>query len=193
MKNLIGLFGVAALASLVSMQALATPIATLDRSFVEYTGAGPIGRNNINDNTTFYWFKEEAGTYNSQAVQSWFLFFDPRATRSVTGAITFDTNIIAIMDDKAELIASSPAFGKMGVTYNYSHGAVGLEAGDKAGTSYVGSLLSLDWHASNPGDHIRVLTALAPPPAPTPEPAALGLMAASLAALGLVARRRRAL
>ncbi len=44
-------------------------------------------------------------------------------------------------------------------------------------------MLTLDWNASNPGDHIRVLTAV-------PEPGTYALMAAGLLAVAGIARRR---
>ena len=40
----------------------ADPTAALDRSFVEYTGIGPIGNNNLHS-TDFYWMFEGAGMY----------------------------------------------------------------------------------------------------------------------------------
>lgn len=168
----------------VSNAIAANPTAALDKGWVEYTGTGAVGNNNINDNDNAYWVYESSGTWMGQAVNSWFVFWDPRSGSRVEGDISFDQNILFVHDDKAELIATA-AFGKASVTYDYSRNLVGLEAGDKAGTSITGNTLSIKWNASNPGDHIRVMTAV-------PEPGTYAMFAAGLAALGFVARRRRA-
>jgi hypothetical protein len=159
----------------------ADPTAALNRTFTEYTGTGPIGNNNLNDDQRFFWFKEQAGSFMTQPVQSWFLVWDPREALTATGTVTFDQPIVAIIIDQAPLQASGPVFGKVGVTYDYSNAAVGLEVADAAATSFAGNVLSLSWFASNPGDHIRVLTAV-------PEPASIALL---LGGLGLVGWRNR--
>ena len=161
----------------------ANPTASLDKSFAEYTGSGPIGNNNLNINT-FYWMFESSGTYAGQAVDSWFLIWDPTSAR-VQGSVNFDAPILFVHDDKAELVATA-GFEKPGVTYDYRNNAVGLEAGDKAGTSFAASTLTLNWNASSPGDHVRVMTAA------VPEPQTYALMAAGLGVVGWFARRRRA-
>jgi hypothetical protein len=171
----------ASLAALSTGALAADPTAALDRSFAEYTGAGPVGNNNLNT-STFFWMQEKAGTWMGQAVQSWFLMWDPKSDR-VKGTVSFDQKILFVHDDKSELMATA-GFQKPGVTYNYSNNAVGLESGDKSGTSFAANTLSLSWNASSPGDHIRVMTAV-------PEPGTYALMAAGLAGVGFMARRRR--
>jgi hypothetical protein len=171
----------ASLAALSTGALAADPTASLDRSFGEYILAGPVGNNNLNTNT-FYWMQEKAGTWMGQAVQSWFLMWDPKSG-SVKGTVTFDQKILFVHDDKRDLSATEE-FQKAGVTYNYSNNAVGLETGDKNGTSFAANTLSLAWNASSPGDHIRVMTAV-------PEPGTYALMVAGLAAVGFMARRRR--
>ncbi|MEO8124720.1 MAG: hypothetical protein ABI633_11785, partial [Burkholderiales bacterium] len=158
-------FGLAALSSYA-----ADPTATLDRTFAEYTGAGPIGNNNLNSDE-FYWMFESTGTYGGQAVNSWFLIWDPTFAR-VKGSVTFDAPILFMHDDQAELIATA-AFEKPGVSYDYSNRFVGLEWLNKANTSVTGSTLTLAWNASNPGDHVRIMTAV-------PEPQTYALMTAGL-------------
>ncbi len=112
----------------VSNAIAANPTAALDKGWVEYTGTGAVGNNNINDNNNAYWVYESSGTWMGQAVNSWFVFWDPRSGSRVEGDISFDQNILFVHDDKAELIATA-AFGKAGVTYDYSRNLVGLEAG----------------------------------------------------------------
>jgi hypothetical protein len=174
----------AAAATLLAFGAqAANPVATIDRSFTEYAGAGPIGNNNINNNTNLYWMFESTGTWLGQAVNSWFLVWDPLNSRVASGTIKFDQTILFVHDEKAELIATS-AFGKPGVTYNYTHSLVGLEGADRSATSFAGDTLTFRWTASNPGDHIRVMTAV-------PEPESYALLLAGLGAVGFMARRTR--
>lgn len=171
-------------AAVVSAPAFAAaPMASLDRSFVEYTGEGPIGNNNINNNKNFYWMFESSGTYLGQAVNSWFLFYDPKKTREVSGTVTFDQPILFLFDDRAELKATA-SFGKPGVTYDYSRRTVGLEKDDKEDTSFAGNILSLEWTAGNPGDHVRVMTAV-------PEASTYALLAMGLVGICFFLRRRR--
>lgn len=163
--------------------AAAAPTASLNRGWVEYTGTGPIGNNNVNDDAKAYWMFESTGTWNGQAVNSWFVFWDPSASLGVRGTIRFDNTILFVHDEKSEL-KDTMSFGKPGVKYDYSRSAVGLEDADRNHTSFVGDTLSIRWNASNPGDHIRVMTAV-------PEPSTYALFGAGLLALGYMARRRR--
>jgi hypothetical protein len=158
------------------------PSASLNRNFAEYTGAGPIGNNNLNSNT-FYWMFESSGSLMGQNVNSWFLIWDP-SSGNVNGSVTFDGEILGVMDQRAELIVSA-SFGKSGVSYDYSNALIGLEYGDRANTSFSGEVLTFGWNASNPGDHVRVFTAA------IPEPQTYALMLAGLGAVGFMARRRR--
>lgn len=165
--------------------ALADPVGLVDRNFSQYTGTGPIGNNNLQDNETVYWMYEGSGTWNGQTVDSWFLMWDPQAALTATGTVSFDAPILFFLDDRSELIASS-VFEKAGVGYDLSHAAVGLEANpDKINTSWAGQVLNFAWTASDPGDHVRVLTAK------LPEPGSLGLVLAGLLGVGLGAWSRR--
>ena len=59
---------------------------------------------------------------------------------------------------------------------------MGLESGDTV--SFGGQTVNLSWNASDPGDYIRVMTAV-------PEPATYAQLAGGLALMGAIARRRR--
>jgi hypothetical protein len=180
----LGLFTFAAQALSVANP---TAVLTAPDTFVQYLGTGPVGNNNINQPNKLFWMHESTGTWQGQAVDSWFVFFDPDATDTrVKGAITFDHDILFLHDDRSELVATA-SFGKPGVTYDYSNRAVGLEANDRAHTSFGGHTLVLSWTATAPGDHIRVMTAAA-----IPEPSTYALLAGGLFAVGFVARRRKA-
>lgn len=173
----------ALLACSLAQAAPTASLTTPGASFEEYTGTGPVGNNNINVDGKLYWMFESQGSYLGQAVKSWFLFFDPKKSSSMKGSVSFDQSILHVLDNKADLFATA-AFGKPGVTYDYSSNLIGLEAGDSNKTSFAGDTLSFNWTASTPGDHIRVMTAV-------PEPGTYALLALGLGVLGFVARRRR--
>jgi len=179
--------GLLAFAAQANSVANPTAVLTAPDTFVQYVGTGPVGNNNVNQPNKLYWMHESNGNWQGQAVDSWFVFFDPNATDTrVKGAITFDHDILFVLDDQSELRASA-SFGKPGVTYDYSRAAIGLEASDKARTSFGGHTLAFSWTAVAPGDHIRVMTAAA-----IPEPSTYALLAGGLFAVGFVARRRKA-
>jgi hypothetical protein len=161
----------------------ANPTAVLDKGFVEYTGVGPVGNNGLQDSANFYWFFEGTGTWEGQAVNSWFLIWDAASAATVSGSVSFDAPILFRHDTRAELIATA-AFNKPGVTYDYSNPQVGLEGEDRPGTSVVGNVLNLVWTSTNPGDHVRVMTAV-------PEPGTYALMALGLLGVAGMARARR--
>jgi hypothetical protein len=143
--------------ALLATSVQGAPSASLNRTFSEFTGSGPIGNNNINDRSRFFWFYESSGSYGEKSVDSFILLWDP-FSGGVSGTIRFDSPILALIDDRAELTATA-GFQKPGLVYDYSRARVGLEAGDRSRTSFVDDVLTLSWRASNPGDMVRVLTA----------------------------------
>ena len=145
-------------------------------------------RNNL-DQTKVYGFDEKAGvglasdlTVNlggaasnngtlaaGTGVSSHYVFFDPRGTLRAIGSVTFSHKILGILRTTGSIDATNGTFGLPTVGY-VSVAATGLENSDLI-TSITngGKTLNYNWNASNPGDHIRVLTAV-------PEPATWAMM-----------------
>lgn len=158
-----------------------TPTANLNRTFGQYAGVPTVALGSgLVDVTNAFWLYEKRGTYGGQTVDSWLLFFDPNGSSSVAGTVTFAQNVLQVFGTRTDLI-NTAAFQRTGYTYNYST-FVGLETGDT--TSFSGRTVTLNWNASDPGDYIRVMTAV-------PEPATYAQLAGGLALMGAVARRRR--
>ncbi|MDC8771791.1 PEP-CTERM sorting domain-containing protein [Roseateles albus] len=167
-------------------QAASTPTATGMKngtSFAEFTGTDPLA---AEKDKTLYWVYEGSVLGGKD---SWFLFFDPKNSGSIKATVDFHATITDLFQSKSELLNSessligAPHYGK-----KYPD-AVGLESGDKKNTSFSGSQLSLNWSASNPGDHVRVFTAAV---TAVPEPSSYAMLMAGLLAMGFVARRHRA-
>lgn len=177
-------FIAAAIALLAGQAVAAAPSASLNRSWNEYAGTQAVGNNKVQNDQSAFWVYEGTGSWLGQAVKSWFVFWDPRSSSQLKGSIDFGQDILFVHDEKAELMATA-GFGKAGLSYDYSNKLVGLEGADRANTSWSGQTLTLKWNASNPGDHVRVMTAV-------PEPGTYAMFGAGLLALGLMARRRRA-
>ena len=79
------------------------------------------------------------------------------------------------------MLAGDVLYGVSAVSYG-SQSAMGLEVSDVA--TFANNVLTFDFPASDPGDHIRVLTRV-------PEPSSLALLALGLSAMGVASRRRR--
>jgi len=188
-------------------------------SFVEltpgFTDSDPdntVGNNNL-QNTNLYAFNEDqntailnnplnvdilasTGLAGSLAVgtivASQYVFFDPRFTVRQTGWVEFDAAILAVITSAANLDASD-YLANTGVNY-LSSALRGLEWNDSVSIDALNpARLNVDWRAGSPGDYVRVLTAFSPgavTPTSVPEPGTLLLMAAGLAGVVGVKRRR---
>lgn len=159
------------------------------------TPANTVGNNNFNL-PNLYGFDESQNTTLTAAlvpdqgaalaagttVASHYIFFDP-TSGALTGTVTFDANVLAVLSSTATLLATD-YLANTGVTY-LNPTLRGLEAVDSVGFS--GNQITVNLTASSPGDYIRVLTAFSP--GAVPEPGSLAL--AGLALTGLIAASRR--
>ncbi len=178
-----------------------------------------VGNNNINVNDTVFAFSEKQSTLfgnapafnlggpvaSSTLVSSYYVYFDPKTSQRIKASLTFseailgvyfltgtaDTNPHGVFHSGTGLKGSADNFGLASVGYQYV-AATGLEAVDRSAShfSFLGNTLSLDWTASNPGDHIRVLTA-APMVTAVPEPESYAMLLAGLGLMGSIVVRRR--
>lgn len=174
-------------ALLLAAPLAAQPTASLPSgfTFVDWLSTGrtqTVGIGTVDTRNIVYFVKER----QVGSLQSWYLFFDPSSTQSVRGSITFDNAIDQLITTTSALQSSEATWGlASGITYGYVT-ATGLEAAQDD-ASFAGNVLSFDFTASDPGDHIRVIT-LAADPAQVPEPSTLALLA--LGAMLVSARRR---
>ena len=116
-------------------------------------------------------------------VASHYVFFDPASTSTLTGTVTFDSDVLAILT-RTSTMAATDFLANTGVNY-LNDGLRGLEGGDSVSISASDPrTIEIDFTAGSPGDYIRVLTA----ESPVPEPNSI---AAAFACGGLLLRRRR--
>jgi hypothetical protein len=178
-----------------------------------------LGNNNINVNDTVFAFSEKQSTVFGNAptvdlggpiasgvlVSSYYVYFDPKISQQIKASLTFseailgvyfvtgnaDTSPGGVFHSGTGLKGSADNFGLSTVSYQYV-AATGLEAADRSAShfSFLGNSLSLNWTASNPGDHIRVLTA-APMVTAVPEPESYAMLLAGLGLIGSIVVRRR--
>lgn len=149
-------------------------------SFAEYSSPTPVGQGQV-DSDTLWFIDEQTGPLG----KAWYIFFDPAEGLDVFANITFDAPITGVFSTRADLDGSNATYGAPGINYGTSF-FIGLEDRTDAFT-IVGNVLTIDWRAVDPGDHIRVFTQVTV----VPEPETYALLMAGLLAMGFVSRRRR--
>lgn len=119
-------------------------------------------------------------------ISSHYVAFDPLDPATITGAVTFDAPIVAVVSRGMGLDTTSPLFGLAATAYTTGPAIGPDEATDMVRRAPgIPNRLLFEAAAAAPGDQVRVLTGtLAPEPA--------GLVLALLGApITLLARRRR--
>lgn len=155
-----------------------------------------VGRNSVNEINLFGMVERQDASASDitveigatiaagTAVQSYLIFYDPPQEHlSQVGYVDFDKPVSAIATSDESLSATS-AFRAPGVIYQ-TQTFRGLEEWDSVWIDPDNPYrIWVNWNASQPGDHIRVLTAV-----PLPAPAML--LGGGLLALVVGRRRRR--
>lgn len=123
-------------------------------------------------------------------VSSHYVFFDPGPGQTISGTVTFDSDILGISTSTSTLIASD-FLSAPGVSY-LSPSLRGLESGDTV--SFLDArTIEVNFFASSPGDYIRVLT-VGTTVVPVPSAAWIGLsLLVGLGATQMIRRRRLAI
>jgi PEP-CTERM motif len=176
-----------ALAASAAAQAAAPTATSLTAglSFAEYSGDTKVGSGNVNVDDTLFFIDEAV----SATAKSWYLFFDPTATRSLQATISFDAPIVGILRSRNQLSQSNSTYrvdvDGDGLLNDYANvGGTGMEKADIALWTPGQNTITLNWATNASGDHLRVLTAV-------PEPSTYALLAGGLFAIGLHLRARR--
>jgi hypothetical protein len=204
-------------ASVTGLVTFLSPDTGIPGGTFQYLATPPVavGKNNININDTVFAFNEKQSTLfgtapvtdmggpiaSSTLVSSYYVYFDPLVNQRIRASLTFSEAILGVymftgtadstLLSGTGLKGSADNFGLATVNYQYV-AATGLEAADRSASrfSFSGTGLYLDWTASNPGDHIRVLTA-APVVTAVPEPESYAMLFAGLGLIGSIVSRRR--
>jgi len=190
MKQLVTSLGLA----LLAVGSQAAPVAvTLPTSFTltPYSGTVAVNAGLLDSDRTLFTVREQA----HDGLQSWYLVYDPLNPGRVRATLDFGAPIVAVYATTAELAASqadwSVDIDGDGVFNDYAfRNLMGLESVDITTWTVGGSLLSIDWRADDPGDHLRVLVRL-PQENNVPEPASAALVLLGLGLGAASARRRR--
>ena len=156
-----------------------------------------LGNNSIQSNTLFGFDEAQGVTLTANLnvgnnnpvnrllagtkVNSHLIFFDPARNTLIRGALAFNGTVLAVIISDARLAATDALFGLRSVRYLTPNNR-GLESNDRTFVSQ--NLFDVRLNAGNPGDFIRVLTAV-------PEPASWAMMLAGFGLIGGTLRRNR--
>ncbi len=124
-------------------------------------------------------------------VASHYIFFDPHKSTSQTGSVSFDANVLGILDTTDSLFATD-YLAQNSITY-LNPKLRGLESRDKVEFDVLNPMrIKIDWRASSPGDYIRVITETSPTAAMVPDPGnTLIFLGSSLTCLFLACSKHR--
>lgn len=153
-------------------------------SFSEYTGTAPVGNGSVDVNSALFYIDEQT----VGGLKSWYIFFDPKRGQEVEATIHFDAPIQSVLTTRSALDSTNAVYGidvdGDGAADDYGSSVfIGLEPDNQALWSVGGNSLYIKWSALDPGDHIRVLTAV-------PEPSTYALLIAGLFMIGVTTLRR---
>lgn len=131
---------------------------------------GPVGNDNYQANDLFAFEEQQNVTLGGPlllddpvntsvpagtVVSSYYVAFDPGASREIVGTVTFPGQILGL-STSVDTLTASDSLGNATAVY-LNPGLRGLEGADSA--SFAGDTLSVDFGAQSPGDYIRVFVA----------------------------------
>jgi len=152
---------------------------TPDFSFSEYSGSARLGAGEVDIDSTLFFIRERT----VGGLESWVIFFDPKHLQRIEAKIHFEHPIERVLTTRERLDSTNLTYG-LGDRLRSTR-LVGLEPGDQTLWSAGDHELDIRWLASDPGDHVRVLTAV-------PEPSTSALFVAGALGIGFMLRRRGA-
>lgn len=193
MKQLVTGLGLAALTALVNV-AVAAPVAVslpANFSLQAYTGAAAVNAGLLDADGVLWTVQEQA----RDGLQSWYLFFDPLNASRLRATVDFGAPIVAVYTTTAQLAGTQAEWSVDidgdGQWNDYAwHRLMGLEGADSVNWAFGGTSLTLDWRASDPGDHVRVLL-WQPQDNAVPEPTSAALALLGLGIATAMGRRSR--
>lgn len=190
MKQIVTGLCLAALAQIAPAAPVAVSLPA-NFSLQSYTGAAAVNAGLLDADGVLWTVQEQA----HDGLQSWYLFFDPLNAARLRATLDFGAPIVAVYTTTAQLTATqgewSVDIDGDGQWNDYAwHRLMGLEAADSVNWAFGGTTLSLDWRASDPGDHVRVLL-WQPQGNAVPEPASAALALLGLGLASALRRRRR--
>lgn len=124
-------------------------------------------------------------------VNSYYFYFEPAGTQNIVATVTFSANVLGVFVHTSSLAGSDflRAAGPYPKTPAFNNRGMELGKNENLKLSANRRTLTLTLNASNPGDQIRVLTAL--DAAPVPEPSTLTMAGLAIAGLAVRLLRRR--